>query len=130
MEFISRLFGAFLSLFFADSPFPLDDNDHIPVQNQEPVVPNFLETPVKMDESFLVSPNFERRWDPVFTSTPKTRRLFSGPKRDQVIPEWKVVKVQLPLERYLCDLKATGGCKSSKRAPAVAAPVKRMGLRV
>jgi hypothetical protein len=130
MEFISRLFGAFLSLFFADLPFPLDDYDHIPVQ--VPVVQNFLETPVlpQFEESFFLTPNFERRWNPAITSTPKPRRLFFGPESDLVKPEVKIVKVQLPLERYLRDLEATVGGKSSKQAPATAAPVKRMGLRV
>jgi len=128
MEFISRLFGAFLSLFFADLPFPLDDYDHIPVQDpvpqKNPVLP-------QIEESFFLTPNFERRWNPAITSTPKPRRLFFGPESDVVIPEVKVVRVQLPLERYLRDLEATGGGgKSSKQAPAVAAPVKRMGLRV
>jgi hypothetical protein len=129
MEFISRLFGAFLSLFFADLPFSLDDNDHIPVQvpvpQNNPILP-------QIEKSFFLTPNFERRWNPIVTSTPKPGRLFFGPESDVVIPEVKVVRVQLPLERYLRDLEATGGGggKSSKQATAVAAPVKRMGLRV
>ena len=129
MEFISRLFIAFFSLFFDDSPFPLDD--HIPVQ--EPMIQNFLETPVasKKELSFYLTPNFERRFNPAITSTPKLppKRLFFGPKRGVKIPEGKVVvKAPLPLENYLSNLKATG-CKSSDQAP-IKAPVKRMGLRV
>ena len=128
MEFISRLFGAFLTLFFDDLPFPLDD--HISVQ--EPVVVQHLpKTPVasKIEESFFVTPNFERRWNPAVTSTPKPRRLFFVPERDEIIPEVKIVaRAQLPLENYLSNLKATG-CKPLDQAPAKA-PVKRMGLRV
>jgi hypothetical protein len=125
MGIISRLFIAFFSLFFDDSPFPLDD--HIPVQ--KPIVPNFLETPVasKMELSFFLTPNFERRWNPAVTSTPKPRRLFFGPEQNLIIPE-VVVKVQLPLENYLTNLKAAG-CKSFDQAPTKA-PVKRMGLRI
>jgi hypothetical protein len=123
MEFISRLFVAFLSLFFGDLPFPLDDL--FPVQ--EPV----LQTPAvsKIEESFFVTPNFERRWNPAGTSTPKPRRLLFGPERDEIIPVVKVVvRAQLPLESYLSTLKATGS-KPSDQAPAKA-PVKRIGLRV
>jgi hypothetical protein len=121
MEFISRLFCAFLSLFFGDLPFPLDD--HIPVQ--EPVLQNI---PFKIEEPILGTPHFEKWWNPTTTSTPiKPKRLFIGSERDVVIPEVKAVGIQLPLNNYLSNLKVAG--KSSNQAP-VMAPVKRMGLRV
>jgi len=122
MEFISRLFCAFLSLFFGDLPFPLDD--HIPVQ--EPVVQNIPSS--QIEEPILATPHFEKWWNPTTTSTPiKPKRLFSGPECDVVIPERKAVGIQLPLNNYLSNLKVAG--KSSNQAPAMA-PVKRMGLRV
>jgi hypothetical protein len=122
MEFISRLFCAFLSLFFGDLPFPLDD--HIPVQ--EPVVQNIPSS--QIEEPILATPHFEKWWNPTTTSTPiKPKRLFFGTEHDLVIPEVKAVGIQLPLNNYLRDLKVAG--KSSNQAP-VMAPVKRMGLRV
>jgi hypothetical protein len=123
MEFISRLFCAFLSLFFGDLPFPLDD--HIPVQ--EPVLQKI---PVisQIEEPVLATPHFEKWWNPTTTSTPiKPKRLFFCPERDLVIPEVKAVGIQLPLNNYLSNLKVAG--KSLNQAP-VMAPVKRMGLRV
>ena len=126
MEFISRLFCAFLSLFFGDFPFLLDD--HIPVQ--EPFVQNSPKTPVSTqidEEPILATPHFERWWNPTITSTPKPRRLVFGPERDVIIPERKAIGIQLPLNNYLSGLKVAG--KSSNQAPLVA-PVKRMGLRV
>jgi hypothetical protein len=147
MEFISRLFIAFLSLFFDDLPFPLDD--HIP--SQEPVQ-NFPQTPAfdQSDESIFLTPDFEERWSPdfeegwspVITSTPKRkavrRQLFMVPGENAIIAEVKapcvvvvppVVRAPLPLEGYLLSLKANGGNPSNLQAPS-AAPVKRMGLRV
>jgi hypothetical protein len=118
MEFISRLFCAFLSLFFGDFPFPLDD--HIPVQ--EPVVFTQID-----EEPVLATPHFERWWNPTITSTPKPKRLFSGPESDVIIPEVRSIGIQLPLNNYLSGLKVAG--KSLNQAP-VMAPVKRMGLRV
>jgi hypothetical protein len=139
MEFISRLFIAFLSLFFDDFDFPLDD--HIP--SQEPIQ-NLSNTPAfdQGDESIFVTPDFEKRWSPVITSTPKRkavrRQLFMVPEENMIIAEVKapsvvfvppVVRAPLPLEGYLLSLKANGGNPSELQAPS-AAPVKRMGLRV
>jgi hypothetical protein len=124
MEFISRLFCAFLSLFFGDLPFPLDD--HILVQ--EPV-PQNISVISQIEEPILVTPHFERWWKPTITSTPiKPKRLLFGPECDVVIPEVKAVGIQLPLNNYLSNLKVAG--KSSHQASAMAVPVKRMGLRV
>jgi hypothetical protein len=122
MEFISRLFCAFLSLFFGDLPFPLDE--HIPVQ--QPVLQNVPCS--QIEEPILVTPHFEKWWNPTTTSTPiKPKRLFYDPERDVVVPEVKAVGIQLPLNNYLRDLKVAG--KTSNQAPFMA-PVKRMGLRV
>lgn len=55
--------------------------------------------------------------------------MFFGPEHDMIFPKVKVVvKVQLLLENYMNNLKATV-CKSSNQTP-VLAPVKRMGLRI
>jgi hypothetical protein len=122
MEFISRLFCAFLSLFFGDSPFPMDDHIHV----QDPVVPNTPKAQIGVNPN-LVTPHFESWWKPTITSTPKLKRLFFGPESDVVIPKVKAVGIQLPLNNYLSNLKVAG--KSSNQAP-VMVPVKRMGLRV
>jgi hypothetical protein len=122
MEFVSRLFCAFLSLFFDDSPFLQDD--HIP--DQEPVIQNTPKAQIE-EKPILATPHFETWWKPTITSTPKHKRLFFGPGSDVVIPEVKAVGIQLPLNNYLSTLKVAG--KSLKQAP-VMAPVKRMGLRV
>jgi len=132
MEFISRAFGAFLTLFFDDLPFPLDD----PI----PQIPNFPKTPAfsRVEQSFFVTPNFERRWNPGQTSTPKISKLASVPKRKKVVPEVKappmvagplVYGVQLPLESYLLSCKVNGVKSAQKQVPG-REPVKRMGLRV
>jgi hypothetical protein len=122
MEFVSRLFCAFLSLFFGDSPFLQDD--HIP--DQKPVIQN---TPKALIEAkpILATPHFETWWKPTVTSTPKPKRPLFGPESGVVVLEVKAVGIQLPLNNYLSNLKVAG--KASNRAP-VMAPVKRMGLRV
>jgi hypothetical protein len=140
MEFISRLFIAFLSLFFNNLPFPLDD--HIP--SQEPIQ-NVPKTPAfdQGNESIFVTPNFEKRWSPKITSTPIKRKavrrqLFVVPEENEIIAEVKapsvvvvpqIVRAPLPLEGYLLSLQANGGNPSKLQAP-ITAPVKRMGLRV
>jgi len=116
-------------------------DDHIP--SQEPIQ-NLSKTPAfdQGDESIFVTPDFEKRWSPVITSTPKRkavrRQLFMVPEENMIIAEVKapsvvfvppVVRAPLPLEGYLLSLKANGGNPSELQAPS-AAPVKRMGLRV
>ena len=116
-------------------------DDHIP--SQEPFQ-NLSKTPAfdQGDESIFVTPDFEKRWSPVITSTPKRkavrRQLFMVPEENMIIAEVKapsvvfvppVVRAPLPLEGYLLSLKANGGNPSELQAPS-AAPVKRMGLRV
>jgi len=126
MEFISRAFGAFLALFFDDFPFPLDDPSPVPQVSNLPKTPAFS----RVEVSIFVTPNFERRWNPRVTSTPKihTHRLFCVPERVEVVPEVRAppVVAPLPLEGYLLRCKAVNGVKPNLNQVSV----KRMGLRV
>jgi hypothetical protein len=103
MEFISRLIVAFLSLFFGDDPFSLDDDFQV---QEEEVVPNSPQTP---DDSLQIpgptTPE-NRKWSPPVPRAPvRPRRL-----------------------EFFPDLDVTAR-NSLYKAPAQV-PLKRMGIRV
>jgi hypothetical protein len=131
MEFISRVFGAFLTFFFEELPFPLDE----PIP-QEPQISHFPKTPAfsQIEQSIFLTPNFEKRWNPPITSTPKIRRVIFAPEQELALPEVKAPfavsgpvfrRAQLPLEGFLKSVKVDG-----IKVPLHQIPVKRMGLRI
>jgi hypothetical protein len=125
MEFISQLFVAFLSLFFGDSPFALDDGFIVHEKEDIPKTPKFRPAP----QPFLLTPEMDRNWCPSFTSTPKPKRLFFVPDLDQTVAEKKIVLgPRLPLNAYLLHLEVTGTDTLHKAPTQV--PIKRMGIRV